>query len=215
MCLQSATPCNLLILLGRLHGYKCIKSLILLDRRGKMGRKLSIPLARAWGTPMIGSRVCCLFCLTSPIFHPSSFITFFPPSRAVRLAPGSQHGQREFGYVLERVLPVLGALPLRPCWLRVDNGHDASENRARCHEEDVDFVMKWNRRQRDRARPRPWHLQHCAGAGAVLLARFIQWRPIAGERLRTGSRGPPASRGDLVIGPKISRHEPCDGFRRY
>jgi hypothetical protein len=33
------TLCNLLISLWQLHGYKCANPLILLDRRGKMGRE--------------------------------------------------------------------------------------------------------------------------------------------------------------------------------
>ena len=65
------------------------------------------------------------------------------------LRPGSQNGQCEFRYFLERVLPRARRLTRLALLVRVDSGHDAAENRAGFDEERVDFVMKWNPRRQN------------------------------------------------------------------
>ena len=68
---------------------------------------------------------------------------------ACELRPGSQHGQKEFVYFLERVVPRARRLtPLR-LLARLDSGHDAAENRAYFATEHVDFIIKWNPRRQD------------------------------------------------------------------
>jgi hypothetical protein len=72
---------------------------------------------------------------------------------ACELRPGTQHSQREFLYVLERVLPRARALTALPLWMRLDSGHDALETRVFCADEDVDFILKWNPRKES---PEQW-----------------------------------------------------------
>lgn len=65
---------------------------------------------------------------------------------AAELRPGSDHGQFEFGYVLERVLPRVRRLTDAPVLARLDSGHDAAENRIAFEKAGVDYLIKWNRR---------------------------------------------------------------------
>jgi hypothetical protein len=68
---------------------------------------------------------------------------------ACELREGRQHSQREFAYVLERVIPRARRLTAKPLLLRLDGAHDALENRAFCTKAGVDFLIKWNPRQED------------------------------------------------------------------
>ena len=68
---------------------------------------------------------------------------------ACELRPGSQHGQKEFIHVLERVVPRARRLTKHRLLSRLDSGHDAAENRAWHAKEDVDFIIKWNPRKQD------------------------------------------------------------------
>ncbi len=68
---------------------------------------------------------------------------------ACELRPGSQHGQKEFIHVLERVVPRAKRLTKHRVLVRVDSGHDAAENRAWLAAENVDFIIKWNPRKQD------------------------------------------------------------------
>ena len=69
---------------------------------------------------------------------------------ACELRPGSQHGQKEFIYFVERVVARAKQLtPLR-LLVRLDSGHDAIENRFWfASQERVDFIIKWNPRRQD------------------------------------------------------------------
>ena len=74
----------------------------------------------------------------------------------MELREGSWHGQKEFGYVLDRVLPRARALvgSTTKLLLRLDGAHDAADNRERLSQEaQVDFLIKWNPRQQD---PQAW-----------------------------------------------------------
>ena len=68
---------------------------------------------------------------------------------ACELREGKQHSQKEFVYVLQRVVPRAQTLTALPLLLRMDSAHDALENRAFCADEDIDFLIKWNPRQQD------------------------------------------------------------------
>jgi hypothetical protein len=68
---------------------------------------------------------------------------------ASELRPGSQHGQKEFIYFLERVVPRAKRLTRHRLLARLDGGHDAAENRAWFSCERVDFIIKWNPRRQD------------------------------------------------------------------
>jgi DDE family transposase len=96
---------------------------------------------------------------------------------ACELRPGTHHSQKEFGYVLERVLPRARALTALPLLMRLDSGHDALENRVRLQAEDVEFIIKWNPRKED---PEQWlrYAEH-AGHGVVWAS------PRAGKRVAT------------------------------
>ncbi|BCX80841.1 transposase, IS1380 family [Methylomarinovum caldicuralii] len=66
---------------------------------------------------------------------------------ANELRPGSQHSQKEFTYVLERVLPNAKRLAGRtPILVRLDSAHDALETRGELAKDEVDFLIKWNPR---------------------------------------------------------------------
>ena len=68
----------------------------------------------------------------------------------MELREGSWHGQKEFGYVLDRVLPRAHKLIGKEgkLLLRLDGGHDAKENRERLvRESNTDFLIKWNPRK--------------------------------------------------------------------
>ena len=66
---------------------------------------------------------------------------------ACELRPGSQHGQKEFVFFLERVVPRARRLTRHRLLARLDSGHDAAENRAWFSDDGVDFIIKWNPRR--------------------------------------------------------------------
>lgn len=66
---------------------------------------------------------------------------------ACELRPGSQHGQNEFRYTLERVLPRAKSLTDKPLLARMDSAHDAEDNRCYLHWQNVDYLIKWNPRR--------------------------------------------------------------------
>jgi hypothetical protein len=68
---------------------------------------------------------------------------------ACELRPGSQHGQKEFVYFLERVVPRAKKLTRHPLLARLDSGHDAAENRFWFSRHSVGFIIKWNPRRQD------------------------------------------------------------------
>ena len=68
---------------------------------------------------------------------------------ACELRPGSLHGQKEFIYFLERVVPRARRLTRHRLLVRLDSGHDAADNRAWFSCEGVDFIIKWNPRRQD------------------------------------------------------------------
>jgi len=68
---------------------------------------------------------------------------------ACELRPGSQNGQKEFIYFLERVVPRARRLTRHRLLARLDSGHDAADNRAWFSGENVDFIIKWNPRRQD------------------------------------------------------------------
>lgn len=63
---------------------------------------------------------------------------------ACELRPGSQHGQKEFIFFLERVVPRAKRLTPHRLLVRLDSGHDAAENRAWFSDERIAFIIKWN-----------------------------------------------------------------------
>ena len=81
---------------------------------------------------------------------------------ACELREGKQHSQKEFVYVLERVIPRARRLTTEPLLLRMDSAHDALENRAYCADDGIDFLIKWNPRQQDE---QAW-LAHAEAHGA-------------------------------------------------
>ncbi len=106
----------------------------------------------------------------------------------MELREGSWHGQREFGYVLDRVLPRARTLAgSEKVLLRLDGGHDAKENRERLvSQEGVDFLIKWNPRKQD---PKEWLLRAERGElpdEGVETASDIDWQtPREGKRIAT------------------------------
>jgi len=68
---------------------------------------------------------------------------------ACELRPGSQNGQKEFIYFLERVVPRARRLTRHRLLARLDSGHDAADNRAWFSKQSVDFIIKWNPRRQD------------------------------------------------------------------
>lgn len=68
---------------------------------------------------------------------------------ACELRPGSQNGQKEFIYFLERVVPRARRLTRHRLLARLDSGHDAAANRAWFSCEHIDFIIKWNPRRQD------------------------------------------------------------------
>ena len=91
---------------------------------------------------------------------------------ACELREGRQHSQKEFGYVLKRVIPRARKLTDLPLLLRLDSAHDALENRVYGMDEGVDFLIKWNPRQQDE----PHWLTQAEAQG--------QWeRPREGKRV--------------------------------
>ena len=86
---------------------------------------------------------------------------------ACELRVGSQHGQKEFIHVLERVIPRARKLTANPLLVRLDSGHDAAENRAWLATQNVDFLIKWNPRRQDQA---AW-LKHAEGVAKWTVPR--------------------------------------------
>jgi len=68
---------------------------------------------------------------------------------ACELREGSQHGQKEFGHFLERVIPRSRRLTPHRLLVRLDSAHDAAENRAWFTSQRVEFIIKWNPRRQD------------------------------------------------------------------
>jgi Transposase DDE domain group 1 len=96
---------------------------------------------------------------------------------ACELRPGIQHSQREFLYVLERVVPRARTLTALPLLMRLDSGHDAWENRIFCIEQDIDFIIKWNPRKES---PEQWRRV------AEAAGHWVNWeQPRPGKRVGT------------------------------
>jgi hypothetical protein len=73
---------------------------------------------------------------------------------ACELREGSQHAQKEFDYVLERVVPRARQLTAAPLLVRLDSAHDARTNRRWFENQtEVDYLIKWNPRGDD---PHDW-----------------------------------------------------------
>jgi hypothetical protein len=91
---------------------------------------------------------------------------------ACELREGSQHGQKEFIHVLERVIPRAQELTASPLLVRLDSGHDAAENRAWLATQGIDFLIKWNPRRQD------------LGAWLACAERLAAWTvPREGKRV--------------------------------
>jgi len=108
----------------------------------------------------------------------------------MELREGSWHGQKEFGYVLDRVLPRAHKLIGKEgkVLLRLDSGHDAKENRERLIQEfNTDFLIKWNPRKEsaeawlDRATKQPdeesaqWKIEWSEPREGKRIALFSQY----------------------------------------
>jgi len=69
---------------------------------------------------------------------------------ACELREGSQHAQKEFDYVLERVVPRARQLTDAPLLVRLDGAHDARANRRWLEQQStIDYLIKWNPRGED------------------------------------------------------------------
>lgn len=69
---------------------------------------------------------------------------------ACELREGSQHAQKEFSQVLERVLPRARLLTDAPLLIRLDSAHDARANRTWfAAQANVDYLVKWNPRSEE------------------------------------------------------------------
>jgi len=69
---------------------------------------------------------------------------------ACELRERSQHAQKEFVYVLERVVPRARQLTTAPLLVRLDSAHDAGANRRWFEQQaGVDYLIKWNPRSED------------------------------------------------------------------
>ncbi len=100
---------------------------------------------------------------------------------ACELREGKQHGQKEFIYTLERVIPRARALTRQPLLMRLDSGHDALENRLYLEEEKVDDLIKWNPRG-EKKKGDIWL------AKAEMLGDQVVWEtPREGKRIATFS----------------------------
>ncbi|EED31179.1 transposase, IS4 family protein [gamma proteobacterium NOR5-3] len=70
---------------------------------------------------------------------------------AYELREGSQHAQKEFEYVLERVVPRARQLTDASLLVRLDGAHDARANRRWLElQSNIDYLIKWNPRGEDR-----------------------------------------------------------------
>jgi hypothetical protein len=100
---------------------------------------------------------------------------------ACELREGKQHGQKEFIYTLERVIPRARVLTRQPLLMRLDSGHDALENRLYLTEENVDYLIKWNPRS-EKKKGKLWL------AKAEALGDQVVWEtPREGKRIATFS----------------------------
>lgn len=103
----------------------------------------------------------------------------------MELREGSWHGQKEFAYFLERVLPRARALSGldRPVLVRLDGAHDARENRERIlAREGFDFLIKWNPRQED---AKTWLMRLEQGDLAENTGAIDWQTPREGKRVAT------------------------------
>ncbi len=100
---------------------------------------------------------------------------------ACELREGKQHGQKEFIYTLERVIPRARILTSQPLLMRLDSGHDALENRLYLENEKVDYIIKWNPRK-EQKKGNVWLTK------AELLGDEVNWEtPREGKRIATFS----------------------------
>lgn len=98
---------------------------------------------------------------------------------ACELRDGKQHGQKEFIYTLERVIPRARQLTSLPLLLRLDSGHDAMENIVFCDREDVDYIIKWNPRQEKKKTAKWMDI-------AQDMGHWVDWEsPREGKRVAT------------------------------
>lgn len=68
---------------------------------------------------------------------------------ACELREGSWHSQKEFSYVLDRIIQRSQSLTALPLLMRLDSAHDALENRFKLTGQGVDYLIKWNPRKQD------------------------------------------------------------------
>lgn len=88
------------------------------------------------------------------------------------LRPGTAHGQFEFGYLLERVIPRVKRLTEEPVLVRLDSAHDAAQNRIDLAAAGVDYVVKWNPRK----------------ASVDEFVRYVDEHDVAWQQPREGQR---------------------------
>ncbi|WP_419594690.1 hypothetical protein [Thiolapillus sp.] len=87
----------------------------------------------------------------------------------LELRPGDQHSQKDFLFLLDRILPRARALAGEAALLiTLDGAHDAAANREYLAREQVDYLIKWNPRQEN---PNDWK------ARAEVERRFVEVRP--------------------------------------
>lgn len=116
---------------------------------------------------------------------------------ACELREGKQHGQKEFIYTLERVIPRARILTSQPLLMRLDSGHDALENRLYLENEKVDYIIKWNPRK-EQKKGNVWLTK------AELLGDEVNWEtPREGKRIATFS---------IIVKQEIDGEKRC--FRR-
>lgn len=116
---------------------------------------------------------------------------------ACELREGKQHGQKEFIYTLERVIPRARILTSQPLLMRLDSGHDALENRLYLENEEVDYIIKWNPRK-EQKKGNVWLTK------AELLGDEVNWEtPREGKRIATFS---------ITVKQELDGEERC--FRR-
>lgn len=100
-------------------------------------------------------------------------------SLGCELREGKQHGQKEFIYTLERILPRARLLTSSALLMRLDSGHDALENRLYLDHEDVDYLIKWNPRQEKKKGTEWLKTAHDMG-------HWVRWKkPRKGKRVAT------------------------------
>ncbi len=101
----------------------------------------------------------------------------------MELREGSWHGQKEFGYFLDRVIPRARTLAgeATPILLRLDSAHDSIENRERiASEAGFDYLIKWNPRSED---PKAW-LARLEQGDLAETTENVDWQaPREGKRI--------------------------------